>query len=54
MVSVEEGSTVTAKMIDLGLAKPAADALVEAAISTPVPGLCLALFHDSEEWDSTR
>jgi hypothetical protein len=43
MVSVEEGSTVTAKMIDLGLAKPAADALVEAAISTPVPGLCLAL-----------
>jgi serine/threonine protein kinase len=35
MVSVEEGSTVTAKIIDLGLAKPAADALVEAAISTP-------------------
>jgi serine/threonine protein kinase len=35
MVSVEEGSTVTAKIIDLGLAKPAADAPVEAAISTP-------------------
>jgi len=35
MVSVEEGSTVTAKIIDLGLAKHAADALVEAAISTP-------------------
>jgi serine/threonine protein kinase len=35
MVSVEEGSTVTAKIIDLGLAKPAPDAPVEAAISTP-------------------
>jgi predicted ATPase len=35
MVSVEEGSTVTAKIIDLGLAKPAADAPDEAAISTP-------------------
>jgi len=35
MVSVEEGSTVTAKIIDLGLAKPTPDALVEAAISIP-------------------
>ena len=35
MVSVEEGSTVTAKIIDLGLAKPAHDAPTEAAISTP-------------------
>ena len=35
MVSVEEGSTVTAKIIDLGLAKPAPDAPDEAAISTP-------------------
>src|SRR6202162_4833760 len=34
MVSVEEGSTVTAKIIDLGLAKPAADALAEAEISS--------------------
>src|ERR1700720_2123756 len=35
MVNVEEGSTVTAKIIDLGLAKPAPDAPAEAAISTP-------------------
>jgi serine/threonine protein kinase len=35
MVSVEEGGTVTAKIIDLGLAKPAPDAPAEAAISTP-------------------
>src|SRR5271157_3929615 len=35
MVNVEEGSTVTAKIIDLGLAKPAPDAPPEAAISTP-------------------
>ena len=35
MVSFEEGSTVTAKIIDLGLAKPAPDAPAEAAISTP-------------------
>jgi hypothetical protein len=35
MVSVEEGSTLTAKIIDLGLAKPAPDAPAEAAISTP-------------------
>jgi serine/threonine protein kinase/tetratricopeptide (TPR) repeat protein len=35
MVSVEEGSAVTAKIIDLGLAKPAPDAPAEAAISTP-------------------
>jgi serine/threonine protein kinase len=36
MVSVEEGSTVTAKIIDLGLAKPASDTQpAEAAISTP-------------------
>ena len=35
MVSVEEGSTVTAKIIDLGLAKSAPDAPAEAAISTP-------------------
>jgi serine/threonine protein kinase len=34
-VSVEEGSTVTAKIIDLGLAKPEPDAPAEAAISTP-------------------
>ena len=35
MVSVEEGSNVTAKIIDLGLAKPAPDAPAAAAISTP-------------------
>src|SRR5260221_2146712 len=35
MVSLEEGGAVTAKIIDLGLAKPAADAPAEAAISTP-------------------
>jgi serine/threonine protein kinase len=35
MVSIEEGSTVTAKIIDLGLAKPAPDSPTEAAISTP-------------------
>src|ERR1700680_1266847 len=35
MVSVEEGSTVTAKIIDLGLAKPAFDAAAGAAISIP-------------------
>ena len=35
MVNVEEGSTVTAKIIDLGLTKPAPDAPPEAAISTP-------------------
>jgi predicted ATPase len=35
MVNLEEGSTVTAKIIDLGLAKPAPDAPAEAAISTP-------------------
>jgi serine/threonine protein kinase/predicted ATPase len=35
MVGVEEGSTITAKIIDLGLAKPAPDAPSEAAISTP-------------------
>jgi Protein kinase domain/NACHT domain len=35
MVSVEEESTVTAKIIDLGLAKPAPDAPAETAISTP-------------------
>ena len=35
MVSLEEGSAVTAKIIDLGLAKPAPDAPAQAAISTP-------------------
>jgi serine/threonine protein kinase len=35
MVSVEEESTVIAKIIDLGLAKPAPDGPAEAAISTP-------------------
>ena len=35
IVSVEDQSTVTAKIIDLGLAKPAPDAPAEAAISTP-------------------
>jgi serine/threonine protein kinase/tetratricopeptide (TPR) repeat protein len=35
MVSVEEGSAVIAKIIDLGLAKPAPDAPAGAAISTP-------------------
>jgi serine/threonine protein kinase len=35
MVSIEEGSTVTVKIIDLGLAKPAPEAPAEAAISTP-------------------
>src|SRR5271165_692846 len=35
MVSVEEESIVTAKIIDLGLAKPAPDAPAEAAISIP-------------------
>jgi serine/threonine protein kinase len=35
MVSLEAGGAVTAKIIDLGLAKPAPDAPAEAAISTP-------------------
>ena len=35
MVNLEEGGVVTAKIIDLGLAKPAPDAPAEAAISTP-------------------
>jgi hypothetical protein len=35
MVSVEEGVAVTAKIIDLGLAKPTPDADAESAISTP-------------------
>ena len=35
MVNVEEGSTLTAKIIDLGLAKPASDAPADAAISIP-------------------
>jgi serine/threonine protein kinase len=35
MVNLEEGDAVTAKIIDLGLAKPAPDAPAEAAISTP-------------------
>src|SRR5271157_2937014 len=35
MVSLEEGGAVSAKIIDLGLAKPAPDAPAEAAISTP-------------------
>src|SRR5208283_1924467 len=35
MVSLEEGGAVAAKIIDLGLAKPAPDAPAEAAISTP-------------------
>jgi tetratricopeptide (TPR) repeat protein len=35
MVNLEEGGVVTAKIIDLGLTKPAPDAPVEAAISTP-------------------
>src|SRR6201997_5867345 len=35
MVRVEAASTVTAKIIDLGMAKPAPDAPAEAAISNP-------------------
>jgi serine/threonine protein kinase len=35
MVSLEEEGIITAKIIDLGLAKPSPDAPVEAAISTP-------------------
>ena len=35
MVSVDESGGVTAKIIDLGLAKPVTDAPAEAAISTP-------------------
>src|SRR5215831_11864916 len=35
MVRLEEGGAVTAKIIDLGLAKPAPDAPAEAAISIP-------------------
>src|ERR1700757_3696521 len=35
MVSLEEQGAVTAKIIDLGLAKPAPDAPAEASISTP-------------------
>src|SRR5215468_1140445 len=35
MVNLEEGGVVTAKIIDLGLAKSAPDAPAEAAISTP-------------------
>src|SRR5246127_2050818 len=35
MVSLKEGGAVTVKIIDLGLAKPAADAPAETAISSP-------------------
>jgi serine/threonine protein kinase len=35
MVSMDEGGAVTAKIIDLGLAKPAADAPTDATISIP-------------------
>jgi serine/threonine protein kinase len=35
MVNAEEGSTLTAKIIDLGLAKPAPDAPADVAISMP-------------------
>jgi serine/threonine protein kinase len=35
MLSLEEGGAVTARIIDLGLAKSEADAPAEAAISTP-------------------
>src|SRR6201985_40138 len=35
MVSLKEGGGLTAKIIDLGLAKPVADASTEVAISTP-------------------
>src|SRR5208282_2433194 len=35
LVSLEDGGAVTAKIIDLGLAKPAPDAPAQAAISTP-------------------
>jgi serine/threonine protein kinase/predicted ATPase len=35
MVLVEEGGVITAKIIDLGLSKPATEAPAEAAISTP-------------------
>jgi serine/threonine protein kinase len=35
MVGLEEGGAIIAKIIDLGLAKPAPDAPAEAAISTP-------------------
>jgi serine/threonine protein kinase len=35
LVSLEEGGAVTAKIIDLGLAKPAPDAPAQAAISSP-------------------
>ena len=35
MVNVEDANTVTAKIIDLGLAKPASDAPADAAISMP-------------------
>jgi serine/threonine-protein kinase len=35
MVNLEEGGVVTAKIIDLGLVKPAPEAPAEAAISTP-------------------
>ena len=34
MVSLKDGSRITAKIIDLGLAKPVADAPTEVAIST--------------------
>jgi serine/threonine protein kinase len=33
--SLEKGGTITAKIIELGLAKPAPDAPAETAISTP-------------------
>src|SRR6202048_2706666 len=35
MVSLEDGGAVTAKIIDLGMAKPAPDAPAQTAISTP-------------------
>src|SRR6266700_7016160 len=46
MVSLEEGGTVTAKIIDLGLAKPAPNAPADAAISTP------GAFADTPEFAS--
>ena len=50
MVNVEEGSTLTAKIIDLGLAKPASDAPADAAISIPGTFAGTPEFASSEQF----
>ena len=59
MVNLEEGGAVTAKIIDLGLAKPAPDAPAEAAISTPgafagTPASLVRSSSPASAWTSAR